>query len=313
MYFLHPTPTPTPPAPPAFRTAAVIANPIAGKGRGRASAERLAAGLRQTGIDTELLMTGSRGDASRMAAERSGHVDLVVSVGGDGTLNEVLSGIADGTAGPSRTAIAQLPFGTANVLATELRLPNRVDRAVEVIRNGRTTLLDTAEVNGRLSFLCVGIGIDGYAVREVEKRRTGAISKLFYVEAMARVLRHYKAPQLQLEVDGEVIDGDFGFVLISNVRGYGAVFRLSEDCQHADERVEVYALRRGTPVELLRMAANGVVGLLPGRAAHYWQAERVRVTGATSARVPYQVDGDFGGVGDVDYRVSDFQARIVVP
>lgn len=313
MYLLRPQNAPAPDGPPAYGTAAVIANPIAGRGRGRDSAERLAAGLRQAGIETELLLTGSRGDASHMATERAGQIDLVVSVGGDGTLNEVLSGLAERTSRASRTAIAQLPFGTANVLANELHLPTRVDRAVEVIRNGRTTLLDTAEVNGRLSFLCVGVGIDGYAVREVEERRTGAITKLFYVEAMARVLRHYKAPELQLEIDGEAIDGNFGFVLISNVRGYGALFRLSSDCQHADERVEVYALRRGTPLQLLRMAANGVAGLLPGRAAHYWQAKHVRVNGATHGQVPYQVDGDFGGIGDVDYRVSGFQARIVVP
>ena len=67
-------------------------------------------------------------------------------------------------------------------------------------------MLDTAEVNGRLTFLCVGVGIDGHAVREVERRRTGAITKLIYVDAMLRVLRSYRPPELELE------EGDDRFV-----------------------------------------------------------------------------------------------------
>ncbi|MHC4892110.1 MAG: diacylglycerol/lipid kinase family protein, partial [Planctomycetota bacterium] len=202
---------------------------------------------------------------------------------------------------------------TANVLARELGLPLHVDRAVEVIAAGRTKLLDTAEVNGRLTFLCVGIGIDGHAVREVERRRTGAITKLLYVDAMLRVLRNYRPPELELEIDGEPIDGRFGFVLISNVRGYGAVFRLSHECRHADGKVEVYGLRSGTPLELLRTGVGGVLGRLPGRVAEFWQASSVRVIDRSRTAAPYQIDGDFGGEGDVDYRVCGHQARILVP
>ena len=308
MFQFRPNTIPTPSGPPAFSSALVIANPIAGRGRGRASATALAEGLRHRGIDTELFLTSGRGDAAAKAAERRDDAGVIVSVGGDGTLNEVLSGV-DGT----ETPIAQLPLGTANVLANELHLPLDVERAVNVIHKGSTTLLDTAEVNGRLSFLCVGVGIDGYAVREVERRRTGAITKLLYVEAMLRVMRRYRAPRLALEIDGRRLDGEFGFVLISNVRGYGAVFQLSPECRHADRQVEVYALRRGTPLELLRMGARGIARRLPGGVAEMWQGEHVRVLDAAADDVPYQVDGDFGGTGDVDYRVSGKQARIVVP
>ncbi|MHC4263742.1 MAG: diacylglycerol/lipid kinase family protein [Planctomycetota bacterium] len=289
-------------------SALVIANPIAGRGRGRSSAEALTDGLRTRGVETELFLTSGRGQAAERAAGGAKEVDVVVSVGGDGTLNEVLSGMVH-----TETAIAQLPLGTANVLAHDLGLPLRVDRAADAIAAGRTTLLDTAEVNGRLTFLCVGVGIDGHAVREVERRRTGAITKLIYVDAMLRVLRSYRPPELELEIDGEPIDGRFGFVLISNVRGYGAVFRLSHECRYADRKVEVYGLRRGTPLELLRTGVSGILGRLPGRVTEFWQASSVRVIDRSRTAVPYQIDGDFGGEGDVDYRVSGYQARIVVP
>jgi diacylglycerol kinase (ATP) len=288
------------------RTALVVANPIAGRGRGRRAAEELAAGLRRAGLETELFLTSGRGQASAQAAGARDRVDVIVSVGGDGTQNEVLSGARGG-----RAAIAQLPLGTANVLAHELRLPRRVADAVEVIRRGRTCLLDTAMVNGRLSFLCVGVGIDGYAVREVERLRRGAITKLLYVAAMARVLPRYRAPRLELEIDGRAVEGRFGFVLISNVRGYGGVFQLSKQCRHADAQVEVYALRSGSTLDLLRMALAGILHRLPSGPVQFWQGRHVRVLGSDT--VPFQVDGDFGGEGPVDYRVSDYRPRIVLP
>lgn len=304
--FFRPNTIESAPGAHAFESALIVANPIAGRGRGARAARDLTDGLRRSGLDAELFLTSGRGDASQRAHEARNEVDVVVSVGGDGTLNEVLTGLEDGSA-----AVAQLPLGTANVLANELHLPSRPADAVEVIRGGRTALLDTARVNGALSFLCVGVGIDGYAVQEVERRRTGAITKLAYVTAMARVLRGYRPPELELEIDGEPVDGRFGFVLISNVRGYGAVFKLSPECQHADEQVEVYALRQASIPSLARMAAIGMAGKLPGNAVEFWQAGRVKVS--APGGVPYQVDGDFGGEGSVDYQVSGHQARIVVP
>lgn len=289
-----------------FAKALVIGNPVAGRGRGTDAARETCEGLRSLGVATELFMTHARRDAWRRVRTMDADVDLVVSVGGDGTLSEVLGGLVD-----RDVPVAQLPLGTANVLAQELGLPRDVDGLLEVVKRRRTSALDTADVDGRLTFLCVGSGIDGCAVEEVEARRNGPISYLTYVKAMARVLRNYRPPQLKLEIDGEPVAGEFGFVLVSNVREYGGFFHLSSKCRRDDSRVEVYAMRSGARHRIARMAATAALQELPGRVADFWQARRVVVQAPDDQ--PYQVDGDLGGHGSFTYEVSDARYQILIP
>lgn len=289
-----------------FGKALVIGNPIAGRGRGKDAARETCEGLRSLGIATDLFMTAQRRDALRRVRTMDADTELVVSVGGDGTLSEVLGGLVN-----RDIPVAQLPLGTANVLAQELGLPRDVDGLLDVVRQRRTSTLDTALVDGRLTFLCVGSGIDGSAVAEVEARRKGPISYFSYVTAIARVLRNYRPPRLKLEIDGEPVAGEFGFVLVSNVREYGGFFHLSSKCRRDDSRVEVYAARSGSVPHLVRLAATATLQELPGRIADFWQARQVVVHAPDDQ--PYQVDGDLGGRGSFTYEVSDARYEILIP
>ncbi|MFW6108647.1 MAG: diacylglycerol/lipid kinase family protein, partial [bacterium] len=112
-----------------MRRALTVVNPIAGRGRGRAMAVRLAEALSQRGMELELAATSQAGDG-RSAAGRAGDYDLLVAVGGDGTLNEVVNGLE------ADCPVALFPLGTGNVLAKELRLPRRVDRFCEMVAQG---------------------------------------------------------------------------------------------------------------------------------------------------------------------------------
>jgi YegS/Rv2252/BmrU family lipid kinase len=289
-----------------YQRALIVANPIAGRGRGRRAAEELQAGLRSAGVPAELYLTQGRRDGWRHLRSAGAGLDLVVSVGGDGTLSEVLAGLVD-----PDVPVAQLPLGTANVLAKELHLPRDVDSALEVILAGHTTPLDSAEVNGRLSFLCTGSGIDGLAVAEVERRRQGPISKWSYVAALLGTLGRYRPPELRLSVDGQEIPDTFGFVLISNVREYGAFFHLSSRGRRDDGRVEAYGLRHAGLWGLTKMSLLASLKELPGQMVELFQGQSFRVE--APAEQPYQVDGDLGGRGSFEYRVSDRRFRILVP
>ncbi|MEZ5978235.1 MAG: diacylglycerol kinase family protein [Planctomycetota bacterium] len=262
--------------------------------------------MRGHGVPTDLHLTERRRDGWRRVRSMHEDTDAVVAVGGDGTLGEVLSGLVD-----RDVAVGQLPMGTADVLAKDARIPRDVDGTIEMVLRGRTSVLDAATVNGRISFLCVGSGFDGYCVEEVERRRKGPITKFDYVRATGTVLRKARQPRLGLEIDGEKIAGEFGFVLVSNVREYGAVFHLSSLSRRDDGKVEVYALRNASNWNLARMAVTGMVRELPGSVADFWQAERVRIT--ADQDVPWQLDGDLGGHGSVDYQLTGTRFRLLVP
>lgn len=289
-----------------YRRALVVANPISGRGQGAKAAEELTAGLRRAGVATELFLTGRRGEAfTRLRCLEQG-TDLVVSVGGDGTLREVLEGLVD-----PEIPVLPVPFGTANVLALELGLTRDVHRALEILARRKLVPIDVARVNDRLSFLVTGVGLDGAAVREVERRRRGAITRWSYVRALAAVAARYRPPRLRVRVDGEALAGEYGLVLVSNLANYAGLLHLAGDARIDDGRFEAYLFPTGRWRELLGALARGVLARLPSGRVSLRRGRRFEVE--SEVPVPYQVDGDTGGETPVEIRVSSNQYRLVVP
>ena len=105
-------------APPAIRRVVIIGNPISGMGRTARALPALQHELHRVGIDAQVRLTAKAGDARRFAADLQ-DFDVVIAVGGDGTINEVVNGLPL----PTSALFAVFPTGTANVLAKEFRLP----------------------------------------------------------------------------------------------------------------------------------------------------------------------------------------------
>ena len=290
--------------PSSFKSALVIANPISGAGRGAKIAKALARELEAAGLRVEVRLTAVRGDASRFAAQAQ--ADAVISVGGDGTLNEVLRGLRD-----PLTPVGVLPLGTANVLALDLGLSADPVRAARTILAGHRVKLDTAVVHGELSFLVVGVGFDGQAVRAVERRRRGPISKFTYVKAGLETLWDYREPKLEVELDGERLPGSFGWILVSNVIHYGGLFRLAPDRELGDGLWEVYLFERAARRHLFVHGIRALFGRLPAKGATRRRARHVRVSSADP--VPAQADGDSRGETPIEIDVRGPQFWILCP
>src|SRR5437588_3777495 len=159
-------------------SAMMIANPTAGSYTQHIyELEETLAFLRQHGWQVELKLTQASGDAQRLALEAvKQHIDVVIAVGGDGTINEVIQALAG-----SETALGVLPGGTANVWAREVGIPLGVSGAREVLVHGQRRRIDLGRANERYFLLMAGIGLDGEVTHAVEKKslkRLGAFAYL---------------------------------------------------------------------------------------------------------------------------------------
>lgn len=295
------------PAPELRRAVRVrlIANPIAGRGRGARAALALEQELARRGARVELALTQGPGQASELAAEAGG-MDLVAVVGGDGTLSEVLKGLPHAS-----LPVGLLPCGTGNVLAGALRLPRDPGRAAEAFLAGRIQELDVARVGARLSHLVVGIGFDARAVQEVEAHRRGPITKAVYVGALLRAFRHHRPVPLRVWLDGAAQPEAAGMVWVANTPKYAGVLRVARDTRLDDGLWEVYLFPSGSLGELLRAAVRGLFASLPGGPIRMQRARAVRIE--ADEPVPYQVDGDSGGVTPVAVELLPERYRLLVP
>ncbi len=296
------------PARHTFRSALVVANPIAGRGRGAAAARELGAGLQALGIETEVYLTVAAGDGARRLREVSqaqAMPELVVAVGGDGTIGEVLGAL------PGSTPLAVLPMGTANVLSVDLGIPRRVAGTLEMIQAGRSIALDTARVGERTCFLVTGVGFDGAIVERLAQIRRGPITKFTWARAIASSLWSWKPPRLRVWIDGERVAGEYPWVLISNAIAYGGLITLDRGRKLDDGLFEVFLFEKGSRLALGLQCLRGIVSSLPGGSSRRVLAAHVRVE--ADEAIPYEVDGDFGGTTPLELEVTGEHHQLLVP
>jgi diacylglycerol kinase family enzyme len=273
--------------------------------------------------DVTLAETTRRGNATRLAQSAAATgTELVVVLGGDGTLNEAANGLVG-----TDCALGTLPGGSTNVFARTLGLPNDPVDATAVLldaleRPDAVRSVDLGSVNGRYFLFHTGIGFDAATVREVEKRsalKRYAGHPLFIWAAVTTWLRHYDRSQPRFAVhlpDGSVVDDGY-FTLVLNTDPYTFLGnRPLHVTDHAglDQPLAAVTLRSLGLGTILGVAGNALSGRsLAGRKVDVRPGlDGLRVTGF--GPVPYQVDGDYlGETTELVFRHEPDAIRLLVP
>ncbi|HXT11338.1 MAG TPA: diacylglycerol kinase family protein [Candidatus Angelobacter sp.] len=263
-------------------------------------------------------MTAAKGDARNLAAQAVEEgFEIIVAAGGDGTLNEVLNGIMDAPKGFERARLGVLPLGTINVFAREVRIPLKLQHAWETIRAGHETLIDLGAVdypeNGaparRYFAQLAGAGLDARAIELVDWRLKKKIGPLAYVVAGLRALRE---PQKKIQVTNGKANGVGELVLIGNGSLYGGEFRIFPPADMRDGLLEACVFSRVNWLTLFRCAPRLLIrGTLPSAATANYRSESLTLT--SESRVPFEVDGEFGGYLPATFSMRRMQLRVIVP
>lgn len=284
----------------------LITNPISGGGKGRSLAPRLAARLQQLGFEAQVHFTTRAGDACARAARagEEGH-GVLVAIGGDGTVNEVLNGLRT-----PRPLLGVLPVGTANVLAEELRLPSRPEAAAAVLAAGHVRELAIGRAAGRRFLLFCGAGVDGAVVQRLAAVRTGTLGKHKWLGPVLHTLWHWPRGSLSATfADGHRVEG-LRSVLVTRVRNFGGIARLPRGIDVGDGLLHVLCFRQRTRLAWLWLGLRAVCGgLAAGRNLTVHRTTGVRIDGAA----PFQIDGDFGGTTPVTIDLEPEPVRLLVP
>ena len=261
----------------------LIANPIAG-GNSRPQIDRLCRYFSGQGHHVDLLLTAARGDAEDAArSARVGGYDRIIAAGGDGTLNEVINGLA-----PSTIPLAFIPLGTVNVLALEIGLPFDLLAAAEVAVSGVPTPVCLGQAGERKFLLMAGIGFDAQVVRAVDSRLKRRIGRFAYVVAALKTLWHWQEPRLTVTLAHGSVQNAAG-AIIGNGRLYGGRFSLTPHARLTDATFEVLLLQRSSRTALLRAALCALLHRPPARE----DGVLLRTSSLTIAgTAPIQIDGD---------------------
>ena len=283
----------------------LIANPVSG-GNARSRIQLARETLQRLGAEVELSLTAARGDARRAASQAvSEGYDRIVAAGGDGTLNEVINGVAS-----PELPIAFLPLGTVNVFALEAGIPLQIETACAIALQGVPRRITLGRINGELFLLMASAGWDAAAVAGVRPGLKKRLGRLAYALSAVEALLFRTPPALQLQLpDGRNLSG-FGAV-VSNCRYYGGSYVVTPDASMFKEDLEVCLLCHGSRTALLRFAVSlALKRPLRAPLVQVLTVDGVRIKGEG---VAVQVDGDDFGCLPVRIEAVRRAVTMVLP
>ena len=281
--------------------------------KGGALVERAVQILTKRGHHVTVLPTTGPGTACGIARQRiAAGADLVVAAGGDGTINEVAEGMVT-----SGVPLAILPAGTANVLATEMKLAPHVERAAESLDDWRPRRISVGHATcdgGRVArhfLLMAGIGLDAHIVYHVSGPLKARAGKLAYWVAAGGVLGR-ALPQLQAETDGQ--RHECSFALVTKVRNYGGDFEIAREVGLFDDQFEVVLFEGRSSLRYVKYFTGMVLHRLSGmEGVTVLRASRVALSSTSGQRVHVQIDGEYAGPLPAEIRIVPGALTLLVP
>jgi diacylglycerol kinase family enzyme len=285
----------------------LVINPRSGYGGSNLLLGELRAELRAAGYTVVEHVTRYRRDAADYCRALGEEASAVVVWGGDGTVNEVASGLVG-----SRTAVLPCMAGTENLLAKELRIPRDPAKIVDVLESGRVVAADVGLVNGREFLLIIGVGFDGEVVRRVSSARTGHISHLSYFWPMWRTFWEHDFPLLKISADGREIFHGYGLAFVGNISRYAVGLRICRDAVIDDGLLDLVVFSCREQTALMLHAAWTLLRRHPLKGdVIYRRVREARIDSEGPAAC--QVDGDVGPAMPLDISLAEGRINIIVP
>jgi diacylglycerol kinase (ATP) len=305
----------------ALQNALLIHNPNAGNGgHGRRRLLDKARHIFATGgIDADLTETTGPGHATEIAARAAAeNRGLVIACGGDGTLNEIVNGLAAHQNG-HRVPLALLPGGTANILAKELDLPWDIPRAAEKLVHGTVkeialglaTPLEQPEK--KKYFLSVaGAGPDGRIVYSIDLGLKSRVGILAYWWAGVREVFRYKFQHFRVVSGGRKINASL--IIVGRTQNYGGPFKITTEADLFKDHFEILTLATRSGLRYLSYLPSLWLNKLRGTAGvEFFKSDSIVCEPLDSNPVYAQIDGEPLARLPVEFRIIPRALKLLVP
>ncbi|NME68300.1 diacylglycerol/lipid kinase family protein [Flammeovirga aprica] len=216
--------------------AVLIANPVSGNGKAKKAAEVSASILKEKQFEVSIEYTEYAGHATLLSKKFSNEFDIIIAVGGDGTVNEVATGLVD-----SQSILGIIPTGSGNGLARHLKIPMNTVKAAECIAQKKLIPLDAPTINGKYFFCTAGVGFDAHISHVFAKMDGRGLKN--YIKAILKEYGSYISAHYQLHLDGKDAGKKQAFVMtVGNAAQYGNEAFIAPSAKVGDQQLEITML-----------------------------------------------------------------------
>ncbi|AZV41119.1 diacylglycerol kinase [Peribacillus asahii] len=281
-----------------MKRARLIYNPTSGREAMKKGLPEVLARLEAAGYEASCHMTTGEGDATRaaeIAIERG--YDVVIAAGGDGTIYEVVNGLARAE---KRPKLGIIPTGTTNDFARALHLPKSIEGAADIIADGHTMPIDIGKMNDKYFINIAGGGRLTELTYEVPSKLKTMLGQLAYYIKGIEMLPSFKASEVTIEYDGKLFEGEIMLFLVANTNSVGGFEKLAPDASLNDGMFTLLILKKANLADFVRIVTLAIRGEhVHDKNVIYVKANRIKVT--TKEKMMLNLDGEFGGVTPAEF------------
>ncbi len=264
------------------------------------------------GIEWEVFITKKSHDAATFAKEavKKG-VDAIAVYGGDGTVMEACSGMMG-----SEIPLAILPGGTANVLATELKIPKNLKEALELMcdKGAQVRALDVGQFNKTYFLLRLSLGFEAEMVKGAERTTKNRFGRVAYVISSIKALQKIKEAKYHLNIDGTDYEEQGITCIVANSGNIGfSDLSLDNHINVSDGLLDVVIVHKMN----INLFAHIVKTLFHHQPPHnvkvvqHWQGKDIKVS--STPKQPVQCDGEMLDKIPVHAKIIPAAVRVIVP
>ncbi|MEK3913010.1 diacylglycerol kinase [Paenibacillus sp. FSL H7-0331] len=274
------------------KRARLIYNPTSGREEMRKRLPEILQQLERGGIETSTHATIGEGDATLAAADAVERgFEIIIAAGGDGTLYEVINGVAEKA---YRPPIGILPLGTTNDFARALNIPRSWEGAVDVILQQHAQYIDVGKMDQRYFINIAGGGSLTELTYEVPSKLKTMIGQMAYYMKGLEKLPRLSPIELYIRTDDNDFHEEVMLFLISNSNSVGGFERLAPDASLNDGLFDVLILKKCNLAEFIRVVSLALRGEHLGDPnIIYLQTRSIQVSSPDYVQI--NLDGEFGG------------------
>jgi len=229
-----------------------IVNPVSGGIRKDRFVRELSKAIEKSRLQAEVVLTHSA-EETMLAAKQAviASLDVVVACGGDGTINCIASQLTD-----SQTALGVIPMGSGNGFARALKMPFKLDSALNVLQQGHVRQIDAGRVNENFFINIAGIGFDAHIAGKFHHSHRRGLST--YTSLVLKEFSRYKPERYRIQTDDNIFERQSFFAAVCNGSQFGNDFTIAPQADMMDGLLELIEVKKPSILQVPKLALNAL-------------------------------------------------------
>lgn len=275
------------------KSAMIIINPSSGKEEAKNYESEIKETIKREYPNIVVKYTEGEGDARKFAENASlDNFDLVVALGGDGTINETANGLANFKNPP---LLGIIPMGTVNDLARALNIPMEAEKAIDLLVNGVKKKIDIGLVNNQYFTNMLGVGNLAKAIDEVDSEEKTKLGPLAYVKSIAQEIMKDDIFSVELQMDQENWEGQVSIIIISLIDSLGGFKSILSEVELGDGIFHIFAIKELDLAKIINMTPSLIMGKIKeSDNIKYFKSKSLKIKAIHGNNYNSDIDGEKG-------------------